>query len=149
MARVLSCILAALALTACASTAPSFRFAAPATRNAELGWLALHTVDTLQTVTIARSPDCLYEKSPLARMVYGTDHPSVSRVLMTNTGMAVLHWGMGSMLDRHAEAGGDNVGVWYSARIAFYTMSFIGTGSAVIGNVRLGIKPATTMRCAP
>jgi hypothetical protein len=141
-------------LAGCASTAPSFRFANSTTRNAELTWLALHAVDTAQTITIARSPGCLYEASPLAQMVYGTKHPSVSRVLFTNTGMAILHWHMGSMLDRHAEAAltdedNGNAGLWWMARGAYYAASFMGTGSAVVGNVRLGVKPLSKARCTP
>jgi hypothetical protein len=143
----LALLCAALALAACGP----MRFANDATRNVELSWLALHAVDTAQTVTIAKSPGCFYERSPLAQMVYGTKHPSVGRVVTTNTVMAAAHWGMGAMLDRHTEAAladdSGNAGLWYAARVSYYAMSFMGTGSAVVGNVRLGIKPLSHQEC--
>jgi hypothetical protein len=128
-------------------------YATPEARNAELGWQALHLVDTAQTVTIARSPACLHEANPLARAVYGTAHPSVRRVVLTNTAGAVLHWTAGSWLDRATERSfaseGPNRGALYVARLAYYGLSFLGSGTAVVGNMRLGIKPLTRAECAP
>lgn len=122
------------------------------TRGAELTWLALHAVDTAQTVTIAKSPDCLYEKNPLAVAVYGTKHPSLARVLVTNTVMAGVHYTVSGWWDRHVAAAdadieNDNAALWHMGRFAWYAASFAGTGSAVIGNVRLGVKPLSTARC--
>lgn len=141
-------IFALLVLTGCAS------YTNDTTRAAEFTWLAVHAIDTAQTVTIARSPDCLYEKSPLARMVYGTKHPSVGRVLATNTIMGAAHWQFGAWLDQHAERAladesNDKAGLWWMARGAYYTLSFMGSGSAVVGNLRLGVRPLTTAHCAP
>lgn len=122
------------------------------TRNAELTWLVVHAIDTAQTVTIARSPECLWEDAPLARMVYGTKHPSVERVLVTNTAMAWAHWQLGAWLDSHtqsatADEGNNNAALWHIGRFGFYALSFAGSGTAVIGNVRLGIKPLSRARC--
>lgn len=141
---------ACIALCGCAG--PRLGFATYEARNAELMWQAMHALDTAQTVSIAKSPACLYEKAPLAQMVYGTKHPSVERVLITNTAGAALHWTAGAWLDRATERSfareGDNRGMLYAARIAYYGLSFMGTGTAVIGNVQLGIKPGKRKYCA-
>jgi hypothetical protein len=140
---------ALVTLTGC----QSLQFDNSSTRNAEVAWQAMHVVDTLQTVTIARSPECLYEKNPLAAMLYGSKHPSVGRVLTINSSMALLHWRTGAWLDRGAERAlandSDNIGLWYVARGGYYVLSFLGTGSAVVGNFQLGVKPASKVRCAP
>lgn len=138
-------LLSSLMLTACA-VGPD------RTRGAELTWLALHAVDTAQTVTIAKSPDCLYEKNPLAVAVYGTKHPSVARVLVTNTVMAGVHYTVSGWWDRHVAAAdadieNDNAALWHMGRFAWYAASFVGSGSAVVNNVRVGIKPLSTARC--
>lgn len=142
-------VLLAALLTGCAG--PRLGFATYEARNAELLWQAMHALDTAQTVTIARSPECLYEKARLAQMVYGTKHPSVERVLATNTAGAALHWAAGSWLDRATERSfareGSQRGTLYVARIAYYSLSFMGTGTAVVGNVQLGIKPNSRKEC--
>jgi hypothetical protein len=143
-----------LAVTGCETipTAPA-GFTNPTTRRAEYAWLALDVVDTMQTVTIARSPDCLYEADPLARMLYGSAHPSVGRVLGVNAAMAGAHYQLGAWLDRNTERAlsdedNSNAGLWYVGRAAFYGLSFLGSGTAVIGNVQLGIKPLSHVtRC--
>ncbi len=122
------------------------------TRGAEVTWLALHAIDTAQTVTIARSPDCLYEKNPLAAAVYGTKHPSVARVLVTNTVLAGVHYTVSGWWDRRVAAAdadieNDNAALWHIGRFAWYAASIAGSGSAVVGNMRLGVKPLTTARC--
>lgn len=127
------------------------QFATSGARNAEMVWQGIHLVDTAQTVTIARSAPCLYEANPLASAVYGSKHPSVARVVTTNAAMGALHWTVGSWLDRrteHAlqrEAG--SVGAWYVLRGAFYVVSIAGSGGAVAGNVRLGVRPLSRVRC--
>ncbi len=137
------CILGALG--GCTTTPPS---------GVESAWLAVHAIDTAQTVTIARNPGCLYERNKLAAALYGSKHPSVGRVLATNTAMAALHWQVGAWLDRHTDRAfaeeSDNRGALFVGRVAYYGLSFLGSGSAVVGNVRLGIKPAAdSHQCAP
>lgn len=131
----------------------SLQFTTDGARTAELSWLAMHAVDTAQTVTIARSPQCLWEGNPLAVAVYGSKHPSVARVVATNTAMAGLHWAAGAWLDKHAEQamqdGAARAPLWYLGRGAFYALSFAGTGRAVLGNVQLGVRPLSRARCSP
>ncbi len=141
-------VLACLVLTGCATG-----FATTGARNAEFSWLALHAIDTAQTMTIARSPSCFYEANPLASAVYGTKHPSVKRVVITNTATGLLHWQAGAWLDRRTEYAfkheTGSEGALYVARLSYYALSIMGTGTAVLGNVRLGIKPNSRKECAP
>lgn len=127
------------------------QFTTSGARNAELAWQGLHLIDTAQTVTIARSAPCLYEANPLASAVYGSKHPSVARVLATNATMSALHWTVGSWLDRRTERAlqreSGSVGAWYVLRGAFYVVSIAGSGGAVAGNVRLGVRPLSRVRC--
>lgn len=129
----------------------SLRFQNDSTRTAELSWQAIHAIDTAQTVTIARSAPCLYEANPLAAAIYGSEHPSVRRVLATNAAMASLHWAVGSWLDRRTERAlqreSGSVGAWYVLRGAYYLLSILGSGAAVAGNVQLGVRPLSHMRC--
>lgn len=127
------------------------QFATTGGRNAELSWQAIHLIDTAQTITIARSPNCLYERDPVAAAVYGSKNPSVGRVVITNAAMGALHWAAGSWLDRHAEYAlhrdTGSAGAWYIARGGYYALSLLGSGAAVVGNVRLGVRPLARVRC--
>jgi hypothetical protein len=146
-------LLLLLVLSGCAAIMPlpERTYETRAAQTAELGWLALHAVDTAQTVTIARSPGCLREANPIASAIYGTDHPSPERVMLTNVALGWVHYELGGWLDRNtqrafAEESGARGG-WYVARGAFYVVSFLGTGSAVGGNYSMGIKPFSRMEC--
>ncbi len=116
------------------------------TRKAEYTWLAMHAMDTAQTVTIARSPECLVEANPLAVAIYGGEHPSPQRVLATNIALGFVHAKVGAWLDERTESAlldPDNhaVGGWYVARGAFYVVSFLSTGIAIGGNAERGVQP--------
>lgn len=121
------------------------------TRKAEYTWLSMHAVDTLQTVTIARSPTCLREANPLASAVYGSDHPSVGRVVATNLVLAWGHAKLGAWLDERTERSileeGDGRAGWYLARGAYYVVSFLGTGIAIGNNTGRGVGLGTKMEC--
>lgn len=142
---VLLTVLLLLLLSGCTT------YATRDARNAEYAWLALDAVDTAQTVTIARSPECLYEADPLAVFVYGTEHPSTGRVLMTNAVLAYGHYQLGGWIDRHTERAfaqeSPARGGWYVTRAAFYVVSFLSTGIAVTNNAAMGIHPFSRVRC--
>lgn len=116
-------------LSGCATnTAPS----------AEYAWQGLAFVDTLQTATIARSPACLYEADSIAAWVYGTPHPSESRVLLTNGALAALHYAVAGWLARHE---------WHITLRVFEAVSIAYSGQAVVHNIRMGITPAAGDLC--
>jgi hypothetical protein len=119
------------------------------TRKAEYTWLAMHAIDTAQTVTIARSPTCLREANPLASAIYGSDTPSPQRVLATNIALGFVHAKVGAWLDERTERSfledGDGRGGWYLARGAYYVVSFLGTGIAIGNNAGRGVGPFTRM----
>lgn len=149
LALVLALVL--LALTGCATVPPSGVFPREqGSRAAESTWLALHAVDTLQTVQIAKHPECFRESNPIAAGVYGTDHPSAGRVAVTNVALAFVHSVVSRWLDDNvaeSEATHDgNVGGWYVGRIVWHGLSIGGTGGAVAGNFSLGLTP-TSARC--
>jgi hypothetical protein len=82
-------LLAAALLAGCASTPPL--------TQAELTWQALHAVDSLQTVQIARS-DCFRESNQVTRRLIG-DHPSTAGAIGWAAGMAVAHYGVSQFLE--------------------------------------------------
>lgn len=148
---ILALVFLAGLLSGCSS------FTTPEARHAEIAWLALDAVDTAQTVTIARSPGCLYEANPIAVQAYGGPHPDVGRVLAVNSVLAFAHWELGAWLDRNAERSAaadpdDDTSTpanWYIARGAFYALSFLGSGHAVLGNFMMGVRPLSHATCAP
>lgn len=119
------------------------------TRKAEYTWLAMHAIDTAQTVTIARSPECLREANPLAAAIYGSDTPSPQRVIATNVALGWAHAKLGAWLDERTERSildeTDGRGGWYVARGAYYVISFLGTGIAIGNNAGRGVGPFTRM----
>lgn len=122
----------------------------PYSKAAETTWLAEDLVDTLQTVQIAKHPNCYYEADGIAASLYGSDHPSVGKVVGFNFLLAIAHVGVSAWLDyevdKHlqmdmATPGLDSVGPWYVGRIAFHTVSLGGTGYAVLNNFSHSITP--------
>lgn len=63
-------------------------------------WLALHAVDTIQTLRIAESPNCYAESDGVTRSLIGA-HPSEGEVLAWSVGMAGLHLGVTELLLRN------------------------------------------------
>lgn len=153
-ARFIAFLILALLLlftTGCATVAPDGLFPREhGSRVAEKTWLTLHAVDTMQTVQIARRPECYRESNPFASAVYGSDTPSESRVLVTNVALAFVHSAVSRWFDDNVAASqladDGNVGGWYVGRIAWHTVSLLGTGGAVIGNFSIGLTP-TSARC--
>ncbi len=125
-------IIACLLLTGC------YTLRAPS--STESAWLALHAIDTAQTITIARSPTCLHEKDPLAQLVYGTRHPSVKRVLVTNLIGAAVHWAASGWLERKGPE-------WLHS--SYLTVSVGYSGSAIGNNLVRGIRPFSGYTCGP
>jgi hypothetical protein len=138
-------------LCGCASIAPIGMFPREqGTRAAEGVWLSLHTVDTLQTVQIARNPQCFYEADPLAVGIYGSQHPNESRVLLTNVVLGAIHPVVSRWFDEHVEQSynddTETANLWAMGRIGWHAISIIGTGVSVANNFRRGIGPFST-RC--
>lgn len=134
---------ALLSLSACTLVAP---YENTGVRNGEHVWLGLHALDTAQTVTIARSPGCLREANPLAATVYGSDHPSAQRVLLTNVALGYAHYRIGGWIDQRTEAAlvdpdNNSAAGWYLFRAAWHGLAWIGTGYAVAHNAANGGSP--------
>lgn len=115
-------------------------------------------VDTLQTITIARSPECLMEANPVAFL--GDDSPSEKEVIAHNLVYLVGHWLLGGWLDRKAngnvkltlnERGGWDEGMetrkWKFVQRMYWGLTLGGHGAAVKGNKDTGIGLATEKRC--
>ncbi len=130
-------------------------FASKGARNAQLGMTALIALDTAQTVTIARSPDCLYEGNKIASTIFGSESPSPQRVLITNALYITAHWMLGSFLDRKAETiNFDDLEhdearrkTWKIARALYQGLTIVGHGAAVANNANQGIDPFSRYRC--
>lgn len=143
-------LLAALVfLPGCALVAP---YENHAMRNTEYTWLAMHAIDTAQTVTIARSPTCLREANPVAASIYGSDHPSPSRVILTNAVLGYLHYRVGAWIDRRTEAAfidpdNDSAAGWYLFRAGWHGLAIIGTGYAVLHNAEARVGPFSEREC--
>jgi hypothetical protein len=114
-------------------------------RVAEKVWLTLDAVDTMQTVQIARNPSCFREANPIASTLYGSDHPSTRTVAVTNIVLALVHSSVSRWFDEgYARAEmrqDDSAGPWAVGRIAWHTVSILGTGAAVANNFSRGIGP--------
>lgn len=117
------------------------------TRRAEVAWITLDAIDTLQTMQIAKHPECFHEHNPIASALYGSDHPTVSRVAVTNVALALLHPVVSRWLDDGYEnASDDTVGLWAFGRIGWHGLSLLGSGRAVLGNFSIGLTP-TSANC--
>lgn len=107
-------------------------------------WLALHAVDTVQTLELAHDTRCYVERDGLTRRLIGS-HPSDGEVAAWALGSAALQLGVTELLLRtdHPRA----AAVWQYMRIGI-------TASAVAENHSIGIsigsqnKPSTGP-CAP
>lgn len=155
------CIGGLAALTGCVNTSPdgpgAMDFATPAARNRQLALTGLMALDTAQTVTIGRSPDCLSEGNQVAVYAFGSRTPSPQRVLLTNAVYIASHWALGSYLDRKAESSIDlsltaeadiaRRERWRFMRGLYQFASFFGHGFAVARNTRKGIHPFSSFDC--
>lgn len=155
----LSILAAALAMTGCATTdAPGpMQFASSEARNRQLLMTAVMAVDTAQTVTIGRSPECLSEGNQLAVYAFGSRTPSPERVLITNAIYIAGHWALGSYLDRKVNAP-INLSIpieadmarrsrWTLMRGIYQFATTFGHGFAVARNARKGIEPFSNFNC--
>lgn len=117
----------------------------PQTENnsnmAEGTFIVLAAVDTVQTMHIRQGTSCDHEADPAAAALYGSRYPKPGRVLVTNLALITVHTMLASWLDDKVAAGGDNVGLWYTGRIAFHAVSIVAEGSSVINNHVRGCKP--------
>lgn len=106
--------------------------------KAEYAWQSVALVDTLQTVTVAQSPDCLYESDRYAARIYGSPHPGAARVIEVNSALAVIHAGVASFLSALG---------WTRALDLFEDASLLYSGTAVVHNTRMGIGLAAGDIC--
>lgn len=151
----LAIILFIALLSGCATTYDSdssFMFPHErSSRIAETAWLTMHTIDTMQTVQIAKHPDCYYEANPLAAAMFGSKHPDADRVVVMNILTAALHSRVSSWLDdkvsRAQLRNDDSVGPWYVGRVAWHTISILGTGLAIVNNYDKGLNLTSAVGC--
>jgi hypothetical protein len=68
----------------------NFGFENKETLIAELTWQALNVIDTMQTVQIAKNPECFQEVGTLS-LLYG-NHPTVSQVYIGSAIFGVAHY---------------------------------------------------------
>ncbi len=120
----------------------AFEFATSPARNVQLGITALILVDMAQTLTIARSQDCLHEGNPLAAAFIGK-YPEPARVVAVNALAIVGHWALGSYLDRKARVSDR----WAVAQRVYQALTLAGHGAAVANNISKGIKPFSSYSC--
>ena|SRR5688572_24944052 len=158
---IVGCSAALAALSGCVNTSPdgpgAMEFATPQARNRQLALTGLMALDTAQTVTIGRSPECLSEGNQVAVYAFGSRTPSPQRVLLTNAAYIASHWALGSYLDRKAESSIDlsltaeadiaRLERWRFMRRLYQFASFFGHGFAVARNARKGIAPFSNYNC--
>jgi hypothetical protein len=103
-------------------------------------WLALHAVDTMQTLRIADSPECFYEADSITQSLIGRT-PSRGKVLAWSAGMAGVHLGVAELLLRNDHP--------RLARLWQY-LQIGNTASAIGQNIGIGIRigsPNKTHTC--
>jgi len=154
-------LIGTVALAGCVASSPNkaepFDFVTTSARNTQLGLTSLMALDTAQTVTIARSPECLFEADPVAAAVFGSRNPSPERVLITNTLYITAHALLGAYLDRKAHAPVDlSISAdadiarrkrWQLFQRVYQFATLIGHGAAVINNESRGIRPFSSYEC--
>ncbi len=115
----------ALLLSGCAA----FRTLPAETRAEEATWQSLHAVDSLQTLSIARDPDCFRESTvdPLIGK-----HPSQGVVVLWAVTASALHFLVTDWLAEHQHPA--LVRVWEGVTI-------VSTGYWVGHNNQVGIRP--------
>jgi lysylphosphatidylglycerol synthetase-like protein (DUF2156 family) len=133
------------------------QFATPTARNAQIALTGLMALDTAQTVTIAREPDCLREINPAAVAIYGTENPKPKQVLITNAIYMAAHWALGGFLDRKANTSPDlTISLeqdlakrqrWLRLQKIYWVATAIGHGAAVINNNVKRIRPFSSFEC--
>lgn len=107
---------------------------------AEVTWIALDAVDTVQTMHIRRTNvTCSYEADPAAAWLYGSRYPNPDRVLVTNIALAVVHAGVTSWLDDkvavHSLADDRAAPWWLTARFVWHVVSIGASAHSVASNV--------------
>lgn len=140
---IVTILLALTALTGCAALPMPLQ---PVTENnsnmAEGGFLVLATVDTVQTMHIAKGTSCDHEADPVAAALYGSRYPKPGRVLVTNLMLMTVHTMIASWLDDEVDSHktADSAGLWYVGRIGFHVVSIVAEGSSVISNHGRGCR---------
>jgi hypothetical protein len=123
--RIPIALLLGMLLTAgCAA----WRDFSPETRAEEVTWQSLHAIDTAQTLSIARDPDCYYEM--VSNPAIGR-HPTPGPVLAWMTGTSVLHFTITELLTRNTSPG--LVRFWEGLSIGW-------TGYWVSHNYAIGLR---------
>lgn len=130
-----------LAVTGCAALPMPMQPKAVNTSNhAEGAWLVLDTIDTLQTIQIAKHHNCLREGDPAAAWLYGSKYPSQGRVIAVNLAGMLVHTMVTSWLDDEVASHPDS-GAWVWGRRSWLTVSLAYSGYAVAQNLAKGINP--------
>lgn len=97
----------------------------------EATWQAMHLVDGLQTLSIAKDP-CFYEKDPITRRIIGRN-PSEADVVIWWAGTAVAHAWVSRRLERRERL----YTIWQAVSL--------GSKGFTIGrNHSIGIRPFRT-----
>ena len=105
----------------------SFGDLSPETRAEEIAWQSLHAVDALQTLSIARDPECFQETTdPLLPR-----HPSQGAVVLWAAAASVLHFAVTDYLAKHTSA--TVVRLWQGVTIGT-------TSYWVVHNYAIGIR---------
>lgn len=143
---VIAALIAAFLSTGCVTSERMFP-REQSSQVLEVTWQALNTVDTMQTIQIAKYPQCFYEGNPIAADIYGTEHPSEKRVMITNVVLALAHSAVSRWLDDRVDAASpEHFEDWRATRRFWHTMSIIGTTAAVANNFNNHVRP-TSARC--
>lgn len=93
-------------------------------------WLALHAVDSIQTLHASQDPQCFAEGDTITRSLIGS-HPSNGEVAAWAVGSAALHLGVTELLLRNDHT--RVAKVWQYVRIGVTT-------SAIAQNHSIGIR---------
>ena len=118
-------LIGTLLISACAT----FGSLPAETRAEEITWQSLHGIDTLQTLSVARDPDCYYESvvDPLIGK-----HPSEGVVVLWAATASVLHFVVTDWLVEHEHP--TLVRVWEGVTIA-------SSAFWIAHNTKNGVRP--------
>lgn len=109
---------------------------------AETAWQSLNIIDTLQTVQIAKNPNCYRESDIVTRHLIG-EHPSQGKAIGIGIVYGVAHFAITKWLDYNdtLDEHGEYSSGWHVANISWQALTLLDKGVAVGNNFTIGLTP--------
>jgi len=116
----------------------------------EVAWQTMNAIDIVQTLQVAKFPECYEESNWMTKALIGK-HPSESEVLAVGVLYGWGHAKISEMIRSRMtfDENGDPSNAWEAVNIVWNLFSFVGTGSAVLHNHQIGVRPFNNSKPCP